>query len=130
MFIGDTGSHAVPSPWTSAGPGSILSAERFLRRLVKQSGRHPIYTGQDHTTLRHAGASASPADPSSKTHALMERAVQYLKDRTERFDDHFLCRRLECILIHVQNRLQVFTIHQQPEYLRFTALARGVISLS
>ncbi|MDR4490481.1 MAG: hypothetical protein R2685_06215 [Candidatus Nitrosocosmicus sp.] len=33
--------------------------------------------------------------------SLIERAIQYIKDRTERFDDYFPCRLENCKLKHV-----------------------------
>ena len=69
-----------------------------------------------------------PLTPGLKS--LIERAVHHLKDRTEGFDDHFPCRRPRCTLTHVKNWLRAFLLHQQPEYLRLTALAKEVIGLS
>lgn len=110
---------------------SILSAERFLRRLVERYGRHPVYTDRAvwyPDACRSLHLPHRPLTPRLK--ALIERAVQHLKDRTEGFDDHFPCRRPRCTLTHIQNWLQAFLLHQQPEYLRLTALAKEVIGLS
>lgn len=38
----------------------------------------------------------------------MERANQYLKDRTEEFDDYYPCMREGCDLAHVRNWLNLF----------------------
>jgi len=62
--------------------------------------------------------------------ALIERAVQHLKDRTEGFDDHSPCRKAECDLGHVKNWLQAFALHQQPDCLKLIALTKEVIGLS
>jgi hypothetical protein len=43
---------------------------------------------------------------------LMERFRQYLKDRTESFDDHFPCRRKEnCDKQYVWNWLKLFMLY-------------------
>jgi putative transposase len=42
--------------------------------------------------------------------SIMERTIQYLKDRTEEgFDDYFPCRKYNCKLQHVFNWLLLFT---------------------
>jgi hypothetical protein len=38
----------------------------------------------------------------------IERTMQYIKDRTESFDDYFPCRKKNCKLLHVWNRLNLF----------------------
>ena len=42
---------------------------------------------------------------------LMERFVQQIKDRTERFDDHFPCRKKNCNRQHVWNWLKLFILY-------------------
>jgi hypothetical protein len=43
---------------------------------------------------------------------IMERFMQYLKDRTECFDDHFPCRRKpDCDRQHVWNWLRLFMLY-------------------
>jgi putative transposase len=44
---------------------------------------------------------------------LMERfvLVQQIKDRTERFDDHFPCRKKNCNRQHVWNWLKLFILY-------------------
>jgi hypothetical protein len=44
---------------------------------------------------------------------LMERFIQYLKDRTECFDDHFRCQKKDCDMQqHVWNWLKMFLVYQ------------------
>ena len=45
----------------------------------------------------------SPYEKSS-----IERAVQYLKDRAESFDDYFPCYKANCKLKHIVNLLNLF----------------------
>ena len=40
--------------------------------------------------------------------SLVERVMQYFKDRTECFDDYYPCIRIECNLLHVHNWIQFF----------------------
>jgi putative transposase len=42
---------------------------------------------------------------------IMERAIQYVKDRTECFDDYFPCNKDDCSKKHVINWFKVFTIY-------------------
>ena len=39
---------------------------------------------------------------------IMERFIQYIKDRTECFDDHFPCREPDCNMQHIWNWLKLF----------------------
>ena len=38
----------------------------------------------------------------------MERSIQYVKDRTDGFDDYFPCRKKKCKLKHVMNWFRLF----------------------
>ncbi|MEM2634996.1 MAG: hypothetical protein QW372_05980 [Nitrososphaerales archaeon] len=60
---------------------------------------------------------------------VMERAIQYVKDRTESFDDYFPCIKKECKQEHVRNWIRLFYLHKQPEYLKLIELAKEVINL-
>ncbi|HXT83647.1 MAG TPA: hypothetical protein VN704_04860 [Verrucomicrobiae bacterium] len=40
--------------------------------------------------------------------SIIERTIQYIKDRTENFDDYFPCRMKNCKLKHVTNWLKLF----------------------
>jgi putative transposase len=39
---------------------------------------------------------------------IIERTIQYIKDRTEMFDDYFPCRKDNCKLVHITNWLKLF----------------------
>lgn len=47
--------------------------------------------------------------------SIIGRTVQYMKDRTENFDDYFPCRRGNCKLKHAQNWLRFFVDHHNRE---------------
>jgi putative transposase len=45
---------------------------------------------------------------SSYEKSIIERTIQYIKDRTENFDDYFPCKRKNCKLKHVMNWMNLF----------------------
>ena len=47
--------------------------------------------------------------------SLIERTMQYIKDRTECFDDYFSCRLENCKLKHVKNRMNPFIDYHNKE---------------
>jgi len=48
--------------------------------------------------------------------SIIERTMQYVKDRTtECFDDYFLCRKKNCKLRHVTQWMNLFAIHYNKE---------------
>lgn len=88
---------------------NMLVAEEFLKSLVELYGKHIVYSdGGDWYpgACRSIGLEHRIHSPYEKS--LMERLVQYFKDRTECFDDYYPCRRLECDLSHVYNWIGVF----------------------
>jgi putative transposase len=108
---------------------NMLVAESFLRSLVGIYGKHPIYS--DGGTwypeacccldLRHT--LHSPFEKS-----IIERTIEYFKDRTENFDDYYPCCRhdIEYDLTHVHNWLSMFVfmhnVHIQ--HIKFMNLVR------
>jgi putative transposase len=93
----------------------MLIAERFLSCIVKAYGQHPVSTDDggpwyppqacQFLKLRHH-------IHSSYEKRLVERTMQYIKDRTtESFDDNFPCKRKKnCKLKHVKNWLNLFVV--------------------
>jgi putative transposase len=95
---------------------NMFVAERFLVGLVKGYGRHPVSTDvgtwypmacrflilKDHIHF-------------SSEKSLIERTMQYIKDRTECFDDYFPCRTKNCKLKHVRNWLNLFVDYHNKE---------------
>jgi len=70
--------------------GNSIDAYLFIRRLVRRYGRVPIYTDGAPwyaDACRWAGVEHVVYDRPLRN--LMERMVQYIKDRTEAFDDLF-----------------------------------------
>lgn len=109
---------------------SILTAELFLRKLVKLYGRHPVHTDGAPWYPEACGSLGLEHRRLDEDYrSLVERAVQYLKDRMEGFDDHYPCRMEGCGLKHVQSWLSLFILHKQPEYLSLMELVKEVVGL-
>ena len=88
---------------------SILVAERFMQELVRRYGKHPVSTDGG-TWYPYACKFAKIKHHLHSFHdrSIIERTVQYFKDRTECFDDYFPCRRDNCKLEHVSNWMNQF----------------------
>jgi putative transposase len=90
----------------------MFVAENFIRSLVEKYGRHTIYTDggtwypkQACNFLHLKHRLHSPLEKS-----LIERVMQYFKDRTECFDDYYPCttKKNNCDLSHVYNWIKLF----------------------
>ncbi len=86
-------------------------AERFIAHLIKIHGKHPIST-DDGGTLYPQAYRFLKLDHhihSSLEKSIIERTMQYIKDRTkECFDDYFPCKLKNCKLQYVRNWLWLF----------------------
>ena len=86
--------------------------ERFLSNLVKDYGNHPVST--DGGIWYPQACEFLQMDHhihSSLEKSLIERKMQYIKDRTEIFDDYFPCRKQNCKLEHIIQWIKVFAYH-------------------
>ncbi len=92
---------------------NMFVAENFIQSLVSKYGRHTVYTDggtwypQACTFLHLKHRLHSPLERS-----LIERVMQYFKDRSECFDDYYPCinqkSRNNCDLSHVYNWIKLF----------------------
>lgn len=88
----------------------MLVAERFLCRLSEKHGERPVspdggtWYPQACRFLKVRHHIHSPYEKS-----IIERTIQYIKDRTECFDDYFPCKKKKCKLKHVINWLNLFS---------------------
>lgn len=96
---------------------NMFVAERFLLTVVKDYGKRPVSTDGGGTWYPQACQFLklehhlhSPFEKS-----IIERTMQYIKDRTENFDDYFPCRLKNCKLKHVMNWLNLFVDHHNSE---------------
>ena len=89
---------------------NMFVAENFIRSLVEKYGRHTVYTDGgtwypqacNFLHLKHRLHS-------SLEKSLIERVMQYFKDRTESFDDYYPCNNKQnCDLLHVYNWIKLF----------------------
>jgi putative transposase len=89
---------------------NMFVAENFIRSLIEKYGKHMVYTDGgtwypqacNFLHLKHYWH--SPLEKS-----LIERVMQYFKDRTESFDDYYPCtKNNNCDLEHVYNWIRLF----------------------
>ena len=92
---------------------NMLLAERFISSLVGIHGhQHPssfhrwrcTWYPQACKFLRLPHHIHSPYEKS----IIIERTMQYIKDRIEMFDEYFPCRKKNCKLLHLWNWLNLF----------------------
>ena len=89
---------------------NMLIAEKFIRSLVSNYGKHTVYTDGGGTWYHEACSIIGLKHylHSSIEKSLMERVNEYFKDRIESFDDYYPCTRNECNRFHVHNWVQFF----------------------
>jgi len=98
---------------------NMLIAERFLSGLVKIHGKHSISTdGGTWYPMACKFLNITHHVHSSFEKSLIERTMQYIKDRTEGFDDYFPCRMMNCKLKHVINWMNLFVVYHNKELCR------------
>jgi putative transposase len=88
-------------------------AKKFIAGLINTYGKHPVSTDGGRTwypqacrflNLKHHIHSFLAKEEKS----LLERTMQYIKDRTECFDDYYPCKLENCKLKHTRNWLYLF----------------------
>jgi putative transposase len=91
---------------------NMFVAERFISNLLKRYGEHPVSTDggtwypQAYRFLELQHHIHFPYEKS-----IIERTIQYIKDRTEGFDDYFPCRKSKCKLQHIKKWFDLFVSH-------------------
>lgn len=98
---------------------NMFVTERFLSNIVRDYGKHPVST--DGGTWYPQACRFLKLDHhmhSSFEKSLIERTMQYIKDRTECFDDYFPCRTIKCKLKHVLNWMNLFVDYHNKELSR------------
>ena len=94
----------------------MFVAERFISGLAKVFRKHPVSTDGG-TWYPQAGRFLNLKhhihSPYEKS--IIERTIQYIKDRIECFDDYFPCRMKNCKLKHVMNWLNLFLDYHNSE---------------
>jgi len=89
---------------------NMLVAESFLRSLIKVYGKHTVYSDGGTwypEACSYLGLKHLLHSPLGKS--IIERTIEYFKDRTESLDDYYPCKhKIEYELSHVHNWLSLF----------------------
>ena len=95
---------------------NMLVAERFMSDLIKGHGRCPVSTdGGTWYSMACKFLKLKHHLHSPLEKSLIERTMQYIKDRTECFDDYFPCKLKNCKLKHVRNWMNLFVHYHNRE---------------
>ena len=95
---------------------NMIVAERFLSNIIRDYGNHPISTdGGSWYPMTCRFLNLDHHLHSSYEKSIIERTMQYIKDRTENFDDYFPCRMKNCKMKHVRNWLRFFVDYHNKE---------------
>ena len=95
---------------------NMFVAERFLSSIVGDYRKHAVST--DGGTWYPQACEFIKIEHhihSSLEKSLIERKMQYIKDRTESFYDYFPCRIKNCKLKHMKNWLNLFVNYHNKE---------------
>jgi putative transposase len=88
---------------------NMFVAEHFLSNVIKEHGKHPISTDGGTWYPQACGfLNLHHHINSTFEKSIIERTMQYIKDRTENFDDYFPCKKNKCKLNHVKQWLSLF----------------------
>ena len=95
---------------------NMFVAERLLSNVVKEYGKHPVST--DGGTWYPQACRFLNIEHHLHSHfekSIIERTIQYIKDRIECFDDYFPCRKQRCKLNHVKQWINMFAYYYNRE---------------
>ena len=83
----------------------MLTAEQFLKSLVKKYGKQHPFSTDGGTCILKLVTFLKITHHLHSVHekSIIEGTIQYIKDRTESFDDYFHCRKDNCKLMHITN---------------------------
>lgn len=107
---------------------NMLVAESFLRSLIKIYGKHTVYSDGGTwypEACSYLGLEHVLHSPLEKS--IIERTIEYFKDRTEAFDDYYPCKhKIEYDLPHVNNWFGLFVFMHNADILdiKFMKLVR------
>jgi len=95
---------------------NMFVAERFLSDVSDKYGKHQV-SSDGGTWYPQACKFLNLYHHlhSSFEKSIIERTVQYIKDRTENFDDYFPCKKNKCKLNHIKQWLKLFVYQHNKE---------------
>jgi putative transposase len=100
---------------------NMFVAERFISEVVDKHGKRPVSTdgGTWYPPQACKFLKLKHHIHSFYEKSIIERTMQYIKDRTECFDDYFPCKKKKCKLKHIINWLDLFAdFHNKELYLK------------
>ena len=87
----------------------VFAKERILSEAANMYGKHQVSSdGGTWYPQACRFLRLSHHLHSSYEKSIIERTMQYIKDRTECFDDYFPCRKNKCRLNHIKQWLKLF----------------------
>ena len=107
---------------------NMLVAESFLRSLIKIYGKHTVYSDGGSwypEACSYLGLKHLLHSPFEKS--IIERTIEYFKDRTESFDDYYHCKNtIQYDLTHGHNWLGLFVFMHNADilHIKFVTLVR------
>ncbi len=95
---------------------NMFVAERFLSHVIDKYGKHRV-SSDGGTWYPQACNFLNLYHHlhSSFEKSIIERTMQYIKDRTENFDDYFPCKKNKCKLNHIKQWLKLFVYQHNKE---------------
>jgi len=94
----------------------MFVAERFISVVIENHGKHPVSTdGGTWYPQACRFLKLKHHIHSSFEKSIIERTMQYIKDRTECFDDYFPYRTIRCKIKHVINWMNLFVEYHNKE---------------
>ncbi len=95
---------------------NMFVAERFLSHVLDKYGKHQV-SSDGGTWYPQACKFLNLYHHlhSSFEKSIIERTMQYIKDRTENFDDYFPCKKNKCKLNHIKQWLKLFVYQHNEE---------------
>jgi putative transposase len=89
---------------------NMFVAERILFQVINMYGKHQVSSDGGGTWYPQACKFLNLQHHlhSSIEKSIIERTMQYIKDRTECFDDYFPCKKNKCKLNHVKQWLHLY----------------------
>ncbi len=89
----------------------FVVAERFILSLIKVHGKHLVSADDGGTWYPQQACKFLELDHhihSIYEKSIIERTIQYIKNRIESYDDYFPCIKKKCNMEHVRNWLNLF----------------------